>query len=91
MMSDIRTVEVVTVDDMKVRVAEQETGDRYDAAVVEIKKDPIGRAMGGVFGDSSDYYSVDDAPIADHKRKFIAVGKAVEQYLDGGEESGDGE
>jgi len=81
-MSDIRTVETVNIDDYRVRVAEQEIEDeRYDAAVVGVKRDAVGQAFGAVFGNDSDYYSVDDAPIMDSNRKYVAVGKAVEAYL----------
>jgi hypothetical protein len=84
-MSDIRTVEKVKVADFVVRVARQEVGDHYDAAVVAHKKSSLGVALGQAFGDSSEYHTVEMAPIAEHAKKYVAVGKAVEEYLDSGE------
>lgn len=81
-MSDIRTVQEVRIDDFKVRLAKQETQDRYDAAVIAMKKSAPTKLISSAFGDKSEWSAITDAPIADHDQKYVAVGKAVEEFLD---------
>lgn len=90
-MTDIRTVEEVVVDgDYRVRIAEDNGGEDYEAAVVGTKTSAIGRAVGeALTGSSSEWSDVDDAPVVQSTGRYVAVGHAVESYLAQFEEADD--
>jgi len=80
-MTDIRTTREIEVGNYLVRVGKQEEQDHYDAAVIKTRNtNPISKAMASVGGGDGEWSRVDDAPIADHKKLYVAVGKAVEEY-----------
>ena len=84
MTTDIRTMEEVEIDGFTVAVGKQrDNRDIYDAAVIEETKSPMAQTVSSVFGDSTENKSiVREAPIASHGSLYIAVGMAVQQYLD---------
>ena len=84
MTTDIRTMEEVEIDGFTVAVGKQrDNRDIYDAAVIEETKSPMAQMMSSVFGGSTKNKSiVREAPIASHGSLYIAVGMAVQQYLD---------
>lgn len=85
-MTDIRTTRIVRVDDYEVSVAEHAEG--FDAAVTRIKvSNPIFRAMQTVTGGDPDGWSdINSAPIVWDTAEYVAVGKAVEEFLKQDEE-----
>lgn len=91
-MADIRTTQEVNVDGVTVLVADADTdSERFEAAVVAAEKSSLNKAFSSFFGDDSDKTTVTDAPICTDEAKYIAVGKAVEAYLEQlAEEANDG-
>lgn len=85
-MTDIRTARTVRVDDFEVSIAEH--ADGFDAAVTRVKvSNPIFRAMQTITGGDPDGWSdINDAPIAWDTAEYVAVGKAVEEFLKQDEE-----
>ena len=81
-MSDIRTTKEIIVGRYKVRFAKTTSGKQYEAVVIGHKRTPFEKSMGSMLGDESDYTTVHDAPIEDDPRKYVAIGKAIEEYID---------
>jgi len=87
-MSDIRTMQTVTVNDYY-RVAIAETNGDYEAAVVETRKSDMGQALSAALSlgqNTGEWYSFNDAPRVIDEDYYVAVGRAIEAYLDADDE-----
>lgn len=84
MTTDIRTMKEVEIGGYTVAVGRQKKNqDIYDAAVIEEPNNPLSQMVEAAFGKKTQKRSkVRDGPIVSHGSMYIAVGMAVEEYLD---------